>query len=298
MIEVELVQRQMSEQAAGTPGGIKLRALREHAGMTQLQVELEAELGTGYLQRLESGRVRQPVRATLERILTALGTRFSERREVLEVFGYMVRVPLPDAEEWAWAADAARSEIGRFPFPAYLLDCGHRLVLWNRMFPRLLGSGGERIVPERLAGRSFLVPWFDPASPISGLIVEPDVTLPALLRAFRHEMLQFQYEDWYPGLLAELWTLERFRHYWKIVERENAPAAAARALVPIRLRTPGAGELQFRLSAERFTRDTRFRIIYYFPSDSATIDACGQWALDIPETPGGPVAVDQATGPT
>jgi hypothetical protein len=40
----------------GTPGGSKLRGLRERARRTQLWVELEAELGAGYLQRVESGR--------------------------------------------------------------------------------------------------------------------------------------------------------------------------------------------------------------------------------------------------
>jgi len=80
VIEVKLAQRAdgMSKQQTGTPGGIKLRALRERAGRTQLWVELEAALGTGYLQRIESGRVTQPTRATLERILAALETGYSE----------------------------------------------------------------------------------------------------------------------------------------------------------------------------------------------------------------------------
>jgi transcriptional regulator with XRE-family HTH domain len=68
-------------------------------GLTQLDIELDAELGTGYLQRLESGRVRQPVRTTLERILEALGARYSERREILELFGYMVTSTPPTEEE-------------------------------------------------------------------------------------------------------------------------------------------------------------------------------------------------------
>jgi transcriptional regulator with XRE-family HTH domain len=288
----------MEDLVSGTPGGAKLRALRDHAGMTQLQVELDADLGTGYLQRLESGRVRQPVRATLERILDALGARFSERREVLEVFGYLVRVSLPDAGEKAWAASVAGSEIHRFPFPAYLLDCSHRLILWNRIFPRLLGPSGERLVLEKLTGGSFLATWFDPASPLSRIIIDPDRLLPALLRAFRHEMRQFQYEVWYPALLAELNALESFRHYWGVVEQEEAPAAAARALVPIRLNVPDAGEMRFRLSAEQFTRDTRFRIIYYFPTDAATIEICEQWNLAAPGTPQAPASVDQAIGPT
>ena len=75
----------MRTRMVGTPGGAKLRALREGAGRTQLWVEAEAGLGTGYLQRVESGRVTQPERATLERILLSLEARYSERREVLEL---------------------------------------------------------------------------------------------------------------------------------------------------------------------------------------------------------------------
>jgi hypothetical protein len=36
--------------------------------------------------------------------------------------------------------------------------------------------------------------------------------------------------------------------------------------------------LQFRLSAERFTRDARFRIIYFFPADVPTMQQCTAWA--------------------
>src|SRR4051794_31743201 len=88
---------------AGTlrPGGARLRALREQAGKAQLWVEAEAELGTGYLQRVESGKVAQPGHATLERILAALGARYGERREVLELFGYAVATPPPTEEEVA-----------------------------------------------------------------------------------------------------------------------------------------------------------------------------------------------------
>ena len=68
------------------------------------------------------------------------------------------------------------------------------------------------------------------------------------------------------------------RHYWALAEREPAPAGAARALVPVRLAVPGAGLLQFRLAAETFLRDARFRMIYYFPSDLATMRRCAEWA--------------------
>ena len=266
-------------RGAGTPGGAKLRALRHGAGKTQLWVEAEAELGSGYLQRVESGKVAQPERPTLERILAALEARYSERREVLELFGYVVATPPPTDEDVAWARGVCRRELHDVAFPAYVLDCTHRLIAWNRYLPRLLGVGPDDPLLGQLAGRSLLAPWFDPASPLARLVVEPDVLLPAIVRALRYEMQQFRTEAWYGALLAGLMDdLPRFRHYWAEVEREPAPVSAARALVPVRLAVPGAGVLQFRLSAEPFTRDARFRVVYYFPADPATMRQCAEWA--------------------
>jgi transcriptional regulator with XRE-family HTH domain len=258
----------------GTPGGAKLRQLRQASAKTQLWVEAEAELGTGYLQRVESGKVTQPERATVERVLDALRAGYSDRREALELFGYRVAVTPPADEDRAWARAVSRRELHEFPFPAYVLDCTHRLVAWNRHFPRLLGVSPEHARLAQLARRSLLAAWFDPASPLGPLVAEPDVFLPALIRAFRFERQQFWAEPWYAAVLDELMALPSFRHYWDVVDQEPAPAGAARALVPLRLAVPGAGVLQFRLSAEPFTRDARFRVVYYFPADLPTMHQC------------------------
>jgi transcriptional regulator with XRE-family HTH domain len=262
-----------------TPGGARLRALRERVGKTQLWVEAEAELGSGYLQRVESGKVAQPGRATLERILAALEARYGERREVLELFGYAVATAPPTEDELAWASAACRRELHEVAFPAYVLDCTHRLVAWNRDVPRLFGIDPDDPTLGQLAGRSLLAAWFDPGSPLAPLVAEPDTFLPALIRALRYEMRQFRTEAWYPALLARLQDeLPRFRHHWAAVEREPAVVSAARALVPVRLAVPGAGMLQFRLSSETFTPDARFRLVYYFPADPATMRRCAEWA--------------------
>ena len=301
----------MRERKSGTPGGAELRALREQAGKTQLWVEAEAALGTGYLQRVESGRVAQPERPTVERILDALGARYNDRRATLELFGYVVATPPPTDDEVAWARAAARRELAEVAFPAYVLDCMHRLVAWNEYAPRLLGGGpdasrlhragagdrgrresrpGDPGLPRTeagesrlrgLAGRSMLAPWFDPTSPLGALVVEPDRFLPALIRALRYEMHPFHAEGWYSRMYADLLdTLPRFRRYWDQVAREPPSASAARALVPVRLAAPGVGVLEFRLSSEPFVRDARFRVIYYFPADPATMRQCAAWAAD------------------
>ncbi len=274
MIGVEIVRR-----AARTPGGARLRALREGAGRTQLWVEAEAELGTGYLQRVESGKVAQPERPTLERILNALEARYSERREVLELFGYTVVIPPPTEDDIAWAREVCRRELHEAVFPAYVLDCTHRLIAWNRHVPQLFGIASNDPALGGLAGRSLLAAWFDQSSPLAPLVVEPDIFLPALIRALRYELQQVRAEAWSAALLKGLVNdLPRFRHYWALVEREPAPATATRALAPVRLAVPGAGVLQFRISSEPFARDARFRVVNYLPADPATIRRCAEWA--------------------
>jgi transcriptional regulator with XRE-family HTH domain len=251
-------------------GGSRLRELRLASGRSQLWVEAEADLGTGYLQRLESGRVAQPERVTVERVLDALGAPYSQRREVLGLFGYTSAARLPSEADLAWARATARRELQAFPFPAYVLDCAHRLVDWNTGVPRVFGMT-EAGLRARLAGRSLLAAWFDPLSRLRSLLVEPGVFLPALIRALRYEMQTFQDAPWYADVLDALFELPTFRQFWQVVERETPPAGAARALVPLRLRVAGAGLLQFRLSAETFTRDARFRLVYYFPADPPTM---------------------------
>ena len=261
----------MAERQAGTPGGARLRALREAQHRTQLWVELEAELGTGYLQRLESGRVEQPERPTVDRILDALGARFTERREVLELFGYTVRAEPPSEEDVAWARGLSSGELSAFPFPAYVLDCVPRLIAWNDAFPTLIGASPGGPLPRWLAEPSFLAAWFDQRSPLHQVVVEPDVFLPAMIRAFRHEMRPYRREVWFAGLLAELMALPLFAAHWSAVEQESPPVGAARAQVPLQIRAPNGEVLQFRLSAEPFTRDARFRFVYYFPADVTTM---------------------------
>lgn len=250
------------EHASRTPGGARMRALREAAGKTQLWVEAEAELGTGYLQRVESGKVLQPERTTLERILTALDARYSERREVLEFFGYLATTTPPTATDIAWARSICHGELHDVAFPAYVLDCTHRLIAWNGYVPYLFGLRPDDPTLGRHAERSLLAAWFDPGSPLAPLVAEPEAFLPALIRAMRYEMQRFHAEAWCAAVVADLLMLPRFRHWWDIVEGEPTPASAARALVPVRLVVPRAGSLAFRLSSEPFTRDARFRLVY------------------------------------
>lgn len=257
-------------------GGARLRDLRQQAHRTQLWVEADADLGTGYLQRVESGKIAQPEPATLERILDALDATYDQRREVLRLYGYGIPAPPPTAEDAARAVAACRRELDEAALPAYLLDFTPRLIAWNRFVPLLFEVSEARL--RALTCRSFLAAWFDPASPLAARLAEPDRFLPALVRTYRVEMRQLGFEP----ELADLQALPLFRRHWAAVGQESPQVSAGRLRVPVRLRARDGAVLQFRISSEPLARDGRFRLIYYIPADPATIGLCAAWALSEP----------------
>jgi len=262
-------------------GGSQLRALREALGKTQLEVELDADLGSGYLQRVESGKVKHPERLTVERILAALSARYAQRRDILEYYGYIVETPLPTTDESEWAAGLCRDVLNGVPFPAYLLDCAHRLIEWNAFTPKLFGLTSRLGGMSRLAGTSMVKALFDSASGIANLIHNPGEFYPATLRAFRYEMRLSQGEAWHQDVMDDLLAVPRFREYWDRIEQDGLAAAPARPLTPIEFKLPGIGVLKFRLTSEILSEDRRFRIIYYLPADSATLDQCAVWSREV-----------------
>lgn len=260
----------------GVSGGALLRALRERAKKPQLIVEADADLGTGYLQRIESGKVRQPARSTLERILAVLDARYGEQRTVLELYGYTITTPLPNVAEIDWARTVCQNELHEVAFPAYVLDCGHRLIGWNRFVPLMFGVAPDSREMMDLECRCLLHAWFDTYHWLAPLVVNQAEFFPALMRAFRYEMQVVGDEAWTTALLESLLELPVFQQYWS--EPEVLPIVAARALIPIQLDIPHRVRLQFRLTAESFTADSRFRIVYYLPADTQTIRQCADWA--------------------
>jgi hypothetical protein len=203
--------------------------------------------------------------------VAALGARYTERRDVLEMFGYVVDAPLPDLADIEWAVQVSQPELDDVTFPAYLLDCGHRLLAWNKFVPKLfqMDTLAQVSVPKVLFADDGIAP----------LIHNPDEFYPASLRALRYQMQLFHGESWYADLIRELIEqIPRFRHYWTSSAPTRSYPTAARPLTPIEFNLPTIGLLKFRLTSESFVQDRRFRIIYYVPADVATIHQCALWA--------------------
>ena len=264
-----------------TAGGQRIRTLRKYYGKTQLEVELTANLGTGYLQRVETGRVKQPEQYTLERILQALGATYNERREILGCFGYLVDAPIPETSEIEWAISYCQVELDHAFFPAYLLDCAHRLLAWNRAAPHLWDDGAAS-APGNYASMLRLV--FDTNTRFGQAIANPDAFLPAQIRALRYEWQWFQEETWYQTLLDEMMQLPLFQHYWNLMADELTPFPA-RPLTELVLSLLPESRLTFRLVSERFVTDQRFRIIYLLPANTITTEQCWRWQAEAGASP-------------
>ncbi|GHO94238.1 hypothetical protein KSF_042860 [Reticulibacter mediterranei] len=265
-------------------GGQRLRELRQCRSRTQLDIELEAELGSGYLQRVESGRVKQPLRPTLERILEAIEVESREAEEVLALFGYTSAQRLPTRQEMDWARDCCHDVLQAVRLPTYLLDCAHRLLAWNALIPSLL-----RVCPGdpnllQLRDHSIIDVWFDTQSCLGSLVHAAEQFYPQLVQALYHEMLPFRHETWHTALTTRwLQHIPDFRTYWEQAQQGLPSAVAARLLYPIALKGPQGQPLHFRLAAEHFTQDRRFRLLYYIPFDKKTMSVCEMWSQQIAE---------------
>jgi transcriptional regulator with XRE-family HTH domain len=254
-----------------TLGGLRLRSLRESYGKTQLDLELDANLGIGYLQRLELGKVQQPERYTLERILAALSAKFKERQQILELFGYAAPITNPNEAEINWAINVFQSEVNQATIPMYLLDCAHRLLAWNSLAPRILrevSTTSNFVVMPKLV--------FKPMSEMTGSILNAETFLSAQVRIMQYERIRCGDEAWYNAFLNEMREYNAFDEHWVKLNRAGQSQTPIRPLVPLKLDT-GEGIAQFLVISEPFVQDHRFRVIYYIPTDAATTLQCLAW---------------------
>lgn len=257
-------------------GARTLRRLRESARLTQGDVEVAAKLGEHYLKRIELGQVARPQRATLERILDAVGGTYNDQRLILEAYGYAVLNPLPNEAEIAAACRAFHDVAATLTMPAQLLDCAQRLHTWNA----LLGNVVDRLpdAPESLAlaGKTIIELMYDPQFGMSSRIANVQewgrYALPALL----HELRPYIQEPWCRELLRvfrqQVPGLDSLLHANAMQRR-----VPGRPLLPVVFRGPADHDLSFWMATELFIDDARFRIVYYMPADEATHRQCQNW---------------------
>lgn len=246
-----------------TPAGEALRKLREQSEQTQLDVELSARLGIGYLQRLELGKVTHPKLETLSRILDTLNASYSARRHILQLYGYQIEITEPTPTDIASVQANCADLFEQTPFPCYVLDYMLKVHLWNKSANNIFEFDTYQQSKSTVQMTDIL---FDASSSLYERIQNPDEFYQAQVRIFKYEQSISPDQTSYTDLIKRLKQYPHFCKYWLQISDEAV-------LIPSRPLCLMSIEIDNRLHHYRFTsesygQDPRFRIMYLMPDIS------------------------------
>ena len=263
-----------------TLGGEKLRALRQRAKLTLLDLEAatDFQIGTAHIHKIEVGMIKRPDPETLNIMLIALDASFIDRRDVLEAFGYTTPVYLPTEEEIDEARILCTHELHDATYPIYLIDIGQRLLAWNRYVPRLIGMHPDDPSLVQFVGVTVFDLAFNPTYPVKHLIDNPDEYLPAMLKFIKTGLEPFREESWYATLLAQARELPGFSEIWDSLDADAYERYTNWSIIPVRIKLQHAGVIQFRVSSSDLLIDPRFRIVHFTPFGATALRQCAIWA--------------------
>lgn len=98
----------------------------------------------------------------------------------------------------------------------------------------------------------------------------------AQVRVIQYERERCGNESLLEAFVDEMSSVPSFAKYWFKSEFADGFQIPMRPLIPMKLDW-GNRILQFRLLAEPFMQDPRFRVIYYLPDNPAAFRQCLEW---------------------
>lgn len=250
--------------------GQQLREWRGRRRLSQLELALDAGISTRHLSFIETGRSK-PGRDVLLRVLEQLQMPLRERNRLLLAAGHAPAFPERPLEDQGLAPvrDALERILGAHePYPAMVIDRGWDVVTAN-------------------SAMGALAEWFDADlldPPVNALEVgfhprglAPWVINLGEVRAYFLERIERQ---------IAITGDERLIELREMVARVSAPehpplppaeAGAREILTPLRLRTPGGGELSFIGTVASFgfageVTTSELSIELLFPADRPTAE--------------------------
>jgi transcriptional regulator with XRE-family HTH domain len=252
--------------------GARLRAWRDRRRLTQLEVALDAGISARHLSFVETGRSK-PGRELLLRVLERLEVPFREQNQLLLAAGHAPAFPERPLEnpELAPVREALEVILRRHePYPAVVVDRAWNLVATNAPMAAL--AGAVEIDPALL----------EPPINVMRVGLHPRGLAPLMVN------LGDWHAHWIERLKRQLATTGHRELAALIEEISGYPApeperdvssglAGEEILGPVKVRSPGGGELSFFGMFAGF--DTPFEVTtselaleLLFPADAATAE--------------------------
>jgi transcriptional regulator with XRE-family HTH domain len=264
-----------------------LRALRETAGLSQMEIALRLSdagirVDQAHLQKIESGAIKRPTAPTLDAILTVgLNVPYRVRIDVLAAFGYRLRWELPTDQEIEFERSITTEELTRAIWPSYMVDYAHRIWGWNRLFPRLLGNTSDDPGNAEYVGLTVLDILFNPAIGTNRQIANAESFAPVAMAWFKVMTKQYRQESWFHDLMTRAKTWPGFFEMWNRIPDGPQVSLEEPPVTPIEIHVPGlASPLRFRTLHVPVAFDPRFAILHMVPLSVETQAICAAWAAE------------------
>jgi transcriptional regulator with XRE-family HTH domain len=264
-----------------------LRALRENAGLSQMEVALrlsdaEIRVDQAHVHKIESGAIKRPTVSTLDAILTVgLNVPYRIRTDVLAAFGYRLRWDLPTDQDIETERRINEQELARTIWPAYMVDYAHRMWAWNRLFPRLLGDSPDDPRNAGYVGLTVLDILFNPAIGTNRQIANAESFAPVAMAWFKMTTKQYWQEPWFLDLMSRAKSWPGFFEMWNQIPQGPQVLLEEPPVTPVEIHVPGlALPLRFRTIHVPVAFDPRFGILHMVPLNVETQAICAAWAAE------------------
>jgi transcriptional regulator with XRE-family HTH domain len=227
------------------------------------QLKISSRIGwkdSTRLSKIEQGRAGKPTRETVDKIIKALELTNQEKGEFLLTGSY-----LPTDNEIAQTINAVGRRILTWPYPAYLMDFGWRMLLINQptidifQFPQELLKTAPKIKPNLL--ESVIKDW-----QIEILKGDDKNNLKPLAQTlvaqFKAEHLGKENERWYKQLISKLSSNEYFRKLWNTIDASNYHKKLYEYEYKM-VRWPNGKTATYHVFDSKLVSDRRFIVVLY-----------------------------------
>lgn len=189
---------------------------------------------------------------------------------------------LPTKRELTAAEKQYADMVHAIPEPAYLIDCGTRLIIWNDALDRVFKGLKRGSSLKRLKGRPIFHGYFDPRLRIIFHLQNAGIFLTHSIRVLRQSLLPYKQMDWCIELIAS--SKQRYPEFaklWDDAADAEFVKSDLRQRVRLQFNIEPYGKLEFWLMSEPIEDDSRFRIMKWLPAgDMAQAFVDGREVVD------------------
>lgn len=256
---------------SATLGGL-LKDYRLQKNLSQMEIAFS--LGwrdASRLSRFEQGRVENPSRELLDRIIELMGLKEEEKNHLLYTGNY-----LPTKEEIEEVRKKTDPIIQKWPYPAIVLDFSWRIIRQNKtsLILHKIDSKAKKKIEEELL--SVIEILFDPNFAHNKYLKEEEFKkwhgwLLEVIIHYKYAQKNRTKEKWYVELIKKMMKNELFRKLWKEAQLTELDQIVTNYGCKFLISPEDKNKrLNFNFFIVPFLKDPRFNIEFFAPSDIET----------------------------